>query len=100
MLAVLHRNPKHGLEKRYQLPLRRRHDRCGDLWLLPENLPVGLLRRPHAIELRLSRPALAAPEKLTEGRIQLAHAAVKGGVRSRECRDLRLGQKQRIALLD
>src|ERR1700730_785790 len=100
VLAVLNRNAKHALEERQQLPLRWRHDRSRDLRLLPENLPVVLLRRPHAVQLRLPRPALAAREKLTKGRVQFTHSTGEDRVRALERRDLRSAQKQRIALLD
>src|ERR1700732_3046242 len=59
VLAVLNRNAKHALEERQQVPLRWRHDRSRDLRLLPENLPVVLLRRPHAVQLRPPRPGRA-----------------------------------------
>src|SRR5215471_21556219 len=42
-----------------ELALHRRDDRIRDLRLLPEDLPVLLLSRLYAVELRLPCPAVA-----------------------------------------
>src|SRR6266550_2700853 len=65
-LAVPARYGEHRLENRHQLPLRRRHNRAGDLRLLPENLPVRLLGRLYTIQFRLSCVTLAAREKVAQ----------------------------------
>src|SRR5712671_3250154 len=66
ILAVFHWHAKHTLEYRHQLTLRWRHDLGRDLRLLPETLPVALLRRPNAVQLCLSRFALTASQEFAE----------------------------------
>src|SRR6476620_573028 len=54
------------LQQRKQGLLRRRDDGVGNLRLLPENLPVGLLGGLHAVQLGLPCPALPMREELPE----------------------------------
>src|SRR6476620_8537958 len=51
VLAILLRNGDDALEQGQQFLLGRRDDGVGDLGLTPEDLPVFLLRRLHAVEL-------------------------------------------------
>src|SRR4029079_19797198 len=57
---------EHRLEEGNQLALRRSDDRVCDLRLLPEDLPVRLLRRLHAVQLRLSRPTMNRREDMSQ----------------------------------
>src|SRR5947208_3353567 len=66
VLALLLRRIDHVTEHREQRLLRRRHDRVGDLGLLPEDPPVRLLRRRRAVHLGLAGGTISACEILAQ----------------------------------
>src|ERR1700694_5629030 len=98
MFAFLLRNADHAAEHRHQPALRWCDERVGDLRLLPEDLPVRLLGRLCAVQLRLAHATARPREELAEWYVHRAHASRIHRVGTTESRDLRRTEEERVAL--